>query len=180
MSDVQSMMQGVLQEAGYRTWLVAISKRSALCFEDDSVMGFACVFNDAASLLNDWREIEMTFLRLHGDRIRSAGEKAWNIYSVFLASGAASNHTQGREIRLIEEDLERTRKIAATSITHTEALVAAVLPLLPLQIQPVLDREDVTERFRRRLLTIAPSAAEVVLNESVSPRDVARRLSEAK
>ena len=142
-------------------------------------MGFVYVFDDVKTLLNQWREIEFGFLRHHGDRIRSSGDKAWNIYSVFLASGPASA-TEISEIRLIEEDLERTRKIAASGITHREALVSAVLPLLPLQYQPVLDREDVTERFRRRILAIAPAAVDVLLDESVSPRDVARRLGDAK
>lgn len=179
MSDVQSMAQGVLQQAGYRTWLVAIEKRPAMCFEDESVMGFICVFDGAAALLRDWRELEIGFLRHHGDRIRNAGDKAWNIYSVFLSSGLAAA-VESPEIRLIEEDLERTRKIAATGITHREALVSAVLPLLPLQYQPILDPEDVTERFRRRLLTIAPLAADALLDESVTPREVARRLGDAK
>ena len=147
------MLQGVLQEGGYRTWLISITKRAAVCFEDDSVMGFACIFDDAASLLANWREIEMAFLRHHDQRIRTAGYKAWNVYSVLLASGHATS-TENREIRFIEEDLERTRKLAATGITHREALVSAVLPLLPLQYQPVLDREDMEERFRRRIAAI--------------------------
>lgn len=179
MSDILSLLQGVLQEGGYRTWLTPIDKRTAVCFEDDAVMGFAMLFDEAATLLAAWRDAETAFLRQHGERIRLAGDKAWNVYSVFLTM-ATAHAGDSRVIRLIEEDLERTRKIAASGVSHREALVGALLPLLPLQQQPVLEREDVAERFRRRVLAIAPSAAEMVLNESVSPKDVARRLGSDK
>ena len=179
MSDILSMLQGVLQDGGYRTWLTSIDKRPAVCFEDDAVMGFVRLFDDTTTLLSGWRETETEFLRQHDERIRAAGDKAWNVYSVFLAS-APADPAESREIRLIDEDLERTRKIAASGITHREALVAAMLPLLRLQYQPALDQEDAAERFRRRVLAIAPFAAEIVLDEGVSPRDVARRLGAGK
>ena len=92
------------------------------------------------TLLSGWRETETEFLRQHDERIRAAGDKAWNVYSVFLAS-APADPAESREIRLIDEDLERTRKIAASGIIHREALVAAMLPLLRLQYQPALDQE---------------------------------------
>lgn len=174
MSDMLSLVQGVLQEGGYRTWLAPIEKRTGVCFEDDAVMGFAVLFDDTTSLLAGWRNAEAAFLNMHGDDIRGGGDKAWNVYSVFLAT--ASGPSTARDIRQIEEDLERTRKIAASGVSHREALIAALLPLLPLQQQPALDREDVAERFRRRVVAIAPSAAEILLNESVHPKDVARRL----
>ena len=179
MSDMLSLLQGVLQEGGYRTWLTPIDKRTAVYFEDDAVMGFAILFDDAATLLTGWRDTEAAFLRQNGERIRLAGDKAWNVYSVFLTT-ATANGADSRIIRLIEEDLERTRKIAAAAVTHREALVGALLPLLPLQQQPILERADVAERFRRRVATIAPSVAEILLNENVSPREVARRLGTDK
>jgi hypothetical protein len=174
MSDMLSLVQGVLQAGGYRTWLTPIEKRTGVCFEDDAVMGFAVMFDDTATLLAGWRDFETAFLRMHGEDIRRGGDKAWNVYSVFIAT--ASGEPTGREIRQIEENLERTRKIAASGVNHREALIATLLPLLPLQQQPALDREDVAERFRRRVVAIAPSAAEILLNESVHPKDVARRL----
>lgn len=179
MSDVLSLVQGVLQEGGYRTWLTPLGRRTAVCFEDDAVMGFVAVFDDSAAVLNSWRQSEAAFLQQYVDDIRTAGDKAWNVYSVFLAAGAADPRTT-REIRAIEEDLERTRKIAATGVTYREAVVAALLPLLPLQQQPALNREEVGERFRRRVTAIAPGAADMLLNENVSPKDVARRLAGSK
>jgi len=175
MSDILSMLQGVLQEGGYRTWLTPIDKRVTVCFEDDSVMGCAMPFDDPSTLLATWRSAETAFLLHYAERLRRAGEKAWNVYSVFVTTGK-TDAADTRAIRSIEEDLERTRKIAATGVDHREALVGALLPLLPLQQRPVLDQEDVAARFRRRVLAIASSAADIVLDESVSPKDVARRL----
>jgi hypothetical protein len=179
MSDTLSMLQGVLQEGGYRTWLTPVEKRTAVCFEDNSVMGFAMLFDDPSMLLATWRSVETAFLLQHADRIRVAGDKAWNVYAVFLTT-ATTNAGDIRAIRSIEEDLERTRKIAASGVSQREALVGALLPLLPLQQRPVLEQEDVTARFRRRVLSIAPSAAEIMLDDSVSAKDVARRLGLAK
>ena len=176
MSDMLSLVQGVLQSGGYRTWLTPIEKRTGVCFEDDAVMGFAVLFDDTATLLAGWRATEAAFLHMHGEDIRRGGDKAWNVYSVFLA--IASGESTPRDVRQIEEDLERTRKIAAAGVSHRDALIAALLPLLPLQQQPALGPEDVAERFRRRVVAIAPSAAEVLLDESVSPKDVARRLGD--
>jgi hypothetical protein len=58
---------------------------------------------------------------------------------------------QAREIKWIEENLERTRKIAGSGIADKERLIKVLLPLLPLQFQPVLDSEefDVDQRLRK-------------------------------
>jgi hypothetical protein len=172
-------LQGVLQEGGYRTWLAPIDNRTSVCFEDEAVMGFAVLFDEPTGLLSGWRGAEAAFLQQNGGTIRMAGDKAWNVYSVFLVTATAASD-DAREIRLIEEDLERTRKIAASGVDHREALVAALLPLLPLQQQPVLEREDVAERFRRRVLTIAPSVADTFLDENIPARDVALRLGSVR
>ena len=58
MSDTLSLLQGVLQEGGYRTWLTPIDKRTAVCFEDDAVMGFAMLFDEPAALLAGWRDAD--------------------------------------------------------------------------------------------------------------------------
>lgn len=176
MSDALSQVQGVLQAGGYRTWLTPLENRTAVCFEDDAVLGFVALFDDPAAVLRSWQQTERAFLAQYGNDLRNAGDKAWNVYSVFLASESADAST-ARSIRAIEEDLERTRKITAVGVSHRDAVVSALLPLLPLQQQPALDREDVGERFRRRVTAIAPQAADMLLNEDVSPKDVARMLA---
>lgn len=177
MTDLTSPLQVVLQEAGYQTWVVSIRGVETVCFEDDAVMGFACIFQDAPTLLAHWREVETMWLTGHAPSLHKAGEKTWNVYSVFMCASSADSE-QMREVRAIEENLERTRKIASCALNNRSALIAAVLPLLPLQSQPILDSEDfdLTQRLKKRIATIAPLAAAAALDLRVSPNEVVRLL----
>ncbi|OGP59827.1 MAG: hypothetical protein A2162_01565 [Deltaproteobacteria bacterium RBG_13_52_11b] len=175
MTDIRSIVQVVLQKAGYRTWLESIERLTIVCFEDDAVMGFACVFEDAASLLASWRSTETAFLMRYAENIRAAGQKAWNVYSVFLCE-AAADAVQAREIQWIEEDLERTRKLVATGLISRDEVITALLPILPFQYRPRLDTGDLTQRLRKRIAAIAPAAADSVLDETVPAAEVARLL----
>jgi hypothetical protein len=168
MTDLKSSLQVVLQEAGYQTWLVSLDDLEAIGFEDDATMGFAYVFEDAATTLTRWRELETKLLTRHTLALQKAGEKTWNIYSVFLCTELATPD-QLREIRWIEEDLERTRKIAGCGLTSNSDVVTTLLPLLPLQYQPVLDREDfnLTQRLLKRIANIAPTAADAALDKEI-------------
>jgi hypothetical protein len=173
------LIQVVLQQASYRTWLAEAERLTIVCFEDDAVLGFVCIFDDPAILLQRWRSIETAFLVRYAGDLRTAGQKAWNAYSAFLSSGAADS-VQARQIRWIEEDLERTRKLAATGVISRDDLVAALLPILPFQYQPRLDVEDLTQRLRKRITVIAPAAADAVLDHTVSATDVVRLLTSEK
>lgn len=177
MTDVKSQVQIILQEAEYQTWLASIDGFDSIGFEDDTVMGFACIFDDVGTLLQHWRRIETMFLTRHATSLQTAQEKSWNLYSVFLCSEKA-NEVESREVRRIEENLERTRKIAASGLTDRVDLVMAMLPVLPLQYQPVLDTEDfdLTQRLRRRIADIAPAAATAALDSEVSPIEIVRLL----
>ncbi len=117
----------------------------------------------------------MSLLTRFAAGFRTAGEKAWNVYCVFLC-GSAADSVQNRQVRWIEENLERTRKIAACGLASREDLLRALLPVLPLQYQPVLRAEDVTERLQTRIRTIVPRASHVVLDQAVSPAEVVRLL----
>jgi hypothetical protein len=175
MTELTSTLQIILQEARYKVWLASVERLTAVCFEDEAIMGFACLFGDAKSLLDQWRTVEGALLNRYAPRLREAEDKAWNVYSIFL-SAAAATQSQVREIRQIEEDLERTRKIAACGLTGRDEVVTAMLPVLPLQYRPRLDGEDLTERLRKRIATFAPMAADAALNEQVSPAEVVRLL----
>jgi hypothetical protein len=177
MTDLRSAVQIVLQGAGYQTWLASVEGLVAVVFEDEAVMGFAIMFDDVLSLFKRWHDVETMLLQRHAPSLQRAGEKTWNIYSVFLCSGNADD-VQRREIRLLEEDLERTRKIAACGLATRDDVVTALLPLLPLQYQPLLDTEDldVTQRLRKRIASIAPAAAHVALDPAVRPLEVVRLL----
>jgi hypothetical protein len=177
MTDLKARLQIALQDAGYNTWLGAIDELDVVGFEDEAVMGFTCIFKDAVTMLSRWRDVETRLLAGHASLLQRGGEKTWNVYKVFL-SQAVPDEIQSREIRWIEEDLERTRKLAACGISDQQTLITALLPLLPLQTQPELDRDDfdVTQRLTRRIANIAPSVATVALDPGVSASEVVRLL----
>ena len=177
MTDLKSQLQIILQDAGYSTWLGAMDELEVVGFEDEAVMGFACIFNDVSTMLTRWRDVETRLLAKHASSLQRGGEKTWNVYSVFL-SQMVPDEIQLREIRWIEEDLERTRKLAACGVVDQQTLITSLLPLLPLQSQPSLDREDfdVTQRLTRRIANIAPPAATAALDSKVSTNGVIRLL----
>ncbi|MFZ0928497.1 MAG: hypothetical protein WAN11_07845 [Syntrophobacteraceae bacterium] len=175
MIDVFSILQVLLREAGFITHLDSIDRTSIACFEDDVLSGFCCVFEEPESLLSRWKAMEMSFLKRYAPSLRTAGEKAWNVYCVFLCSPPA-DADQKRQVHWIEEDLNRTRKLAACGLTSRHDLVRTLLPILPLQYQPVVRPDDVTERLRTRIRIISPNASDIVLDESVAPAEVVRLL----
>jgi hypothetical protein len=171
MTDITSTVQIVLQEAGYATWLVSAEQLTAVCFEDDAVMGFACIFEEPSQLLQRWRSVESVLLTRHAPRFREAEDKAWNVYSIYLCSRIGTE-AETREIRRIDEDLERTRKIAACGLVGREDIVRALLPVLPIQYRPRLEGEDLTEQLKKRIAAIAPAAVGVALDDSVPAAEV--------
>jgi hypothetical protein len=175
MTDVRSAIQVILQESGYRTSLVSVDGLVCVCFEDDAVLGFACIFDDVKTLLARWQIVETALLAQHAPRLQTAGDKAWNVYCAFLCPRDATPIEQ-HEIDWIEENQERTRKIAAAGIAGLEELVHALLPVLPLQYRAVLSTEDLTERLRKRIVTIAPEASAAALDDKISAAEVARLL----
>jgi hypothetical protein len=177
MIDLLSTVQVVLREAGFTTRLISGDRSPVVCFEDDALIGFGCVFSDPGELLTTWKAKEMSLLKQNALSFRAAGEKAWNVYCLFLC-GSGADQVQSRQVRWVEEDLERTRKIAACGLASRGDLVRALLPILPLQYQPILQAEDVTERLQRLIRTIAPKASDVALDETVSAAEVVRLLGE--
>jgi len=174
-SDLTSIVQVVLQEAGYQTWLSPVEDVTAICFEDDTVMGYVCPFDQPSALLARWRNVEFKFLARFAPRFREAEDKAWNVYSIFLSAGNASPD-EAREIRRIDEDLEKTRKVAACGLVGQEDIITALLPILPIQYRPSLEGGDVTERLKKRIASIAPAAVDAALNEKIAPTEVVRLL----
>lgn len=173
MSDLLSSTQIVLRDAGYVTRLISIDRNPIVCFEDEVLTGFACVFKDVLTLLEKWRHLETALLTRYAPNLRNAGDKAWNVYVLFLCDKYADS-TQARQIAWVEENLERTRKIAAAGLSSREILIEAILPVLPLQFQPELRLEDVTERLLTRIRAITPQAADAVLNDALAPTEVVR------
>lgn len=176
MSPVGSHVHAVLQEAGFTTWDTTHLRHEIVEFEDTALIGFTAIFATPEQLLAEWQAIETSFLAKHAQRLRLAGDKAWNVYCALLCTGRASDETR-RATRWIEENLERSRKITACEVQTRDDVVNALLPLLPIVSKPILEAEDPSERLRRRITSIAPGAETAALDTAIPPEDVARMLA---
>ena len=173
MIDLLSSTQVLLGEAGFTVRLTSFDKKATIAFEDEVVTGLVCIFATPESLIADWQSAELSLLKRFAHNLRQAGEKSWNVYCVFLCNATATED-QERPVRWIEEDLNRTRKIAACGIGTRDDLIRALLPLLPLQHQPSVEMDDATERLRSRIQAIVGVAHDVVLDGSVPAAEVVR------
>ncbi|MBX3535116.1 MAG: hypothetical protein KF826_12270 [Xanthobacteraceae bacterium] len=178
MIDLQSALHIILEEAGYRAWRVSSPHGQTICFEDESLMGFAVIFDEPRSIVENWKSAETNLLTRFASNFRNARDKAWNVYSVFLSAKNGAEEDV-RSIKEIEENLERTRKIAACGLVSREDIVAAIIPLLPIQYSPRLDQEDLGARLKRRIAAIAPAVTNIALDDAVQPADVVKLLGEA-
>jgi hypothetical protein len=177
MIDLLSTSQVLLKDAGYTVRLSSLQRSSMVCFEDSAVVGFCAVFETPIEMIRKWKMYEDEILVRFSPSFRAAGDKAWNVYCIFLC-GTDPTKNEKREVGFIEEGLERTRKIAACGVSSREALVRALLPILPIQNQPVLTDFDVTERLKRRIGDIAPNAKEVALDDAIPAAEIVRLLGE--
>jgi hypothetical protein len=177
MIDVLSSVQVILRSSGYSVRLEALSKAPLVCFEDETILGFCFSFDQPQDLIERWKAVESEILTRFAPQMRGAGDKAWNVYSVFLCPSPA-DPSQKRAINWIEEDLDRTRKIAGSGIANREDLIRLMLPVLPIQYQPALEQIDLTDRLRRRIGDISPTAAQLALDEATSPTEVVRLLGD--
>jgi hypothetical protein len=136
----------VLERAEYR---VFSNHPSSFHFEDETVMGVLAVFESGEDILTQWRDHQTSFLLLNAAKVRNAGIKSWNIYSVFLADVSHSKET-ARGLMNIEEDFQSTRKIAQANLMSTADIVRSLLPLIPIQniVQLRQDHPDATLRDR--------------------------------
>lgn len=175
MTDLPPIIHLVLRGAGFETWPASIGDDAVIAFEDEAVMGFIRLFGSARELLDEWHATEEALLNRYAAYFRAAGEKAWNVYTVLLTAETPT-HDLRREIRWIEENLDRTRKIAAGGVASREDVVAALLPLLPITAKPVMDVEPAADRLARRIKLIAPEIGDDALNEGITPAEIARRL----
>jgi hypothetical protein len=177
MIDLLSATQVLLRDAGYAVRLSTIQKSPLVSFEDGTVIGFCSVFEQPAEVITKWRSRETEILTRFAPCFRAGGDKAWNVYCVFLCSVVPSK-TESREIAWVEEDLNRTRKIAASGIRTRDELVRVFLPVLPFQYQPRLIENDFAKRLEVRIGEIAPRARAAALDLNLSPEEVVRFLGD--
>lgn len=126
-------VEAVLQEAGYRCKIAGYDP-GVLLFEDDSILGFATLFESAADLLAQWREKQNTFIARTAAALRHSSTKSWNCYAVYLCSSPADDGLKP-QLSDLEENLSLTRKLVADGLATSRDIQRALLPILPIQNQ---------------------------------------------
>ncbi len=179
MTGLIALAETQLARAGYACWRTEVGSTGALGFEDLSVMGFVFEFADAQAIINGWRETEAAMIARHAHAFRRAGEKAWNVYCAFLTE-ADGTKDECRTLRVIEEDLEQTRKLTGTGQVDGDAVGRSLLPILPIMSRPQLGNFAAEERLARRLDALSPGVSGLLLDKSVAPLQVLQHLSEPR
>ncbi|MCL6688055.1 hypothetical protein M8R19_04925 [Pseudomonas sp. R3.Fl] len=172
--DITTQAEIFLRDAWYETWMWTGSAGPVICFESAALMGFVHIFDTSDALLCTWCASQQLALARYAASLRTAGAKAWNVYSVFLTPDQDAR--RAREIERIEEDFSLTRKIARASVVTTDDVEKALLPLLSLRSKPLLGVSNFETRLRTRLKDIPPEAVTAFISNETTPAEVARIL----
>lgn len=164
MSALEQCLE-VLKAAGFQAELLAAPTENVLVFEGDTILGFVHVYAEIETLLSCWQLDADNVLGKHQFVIRRGGQKAWNVYSVFLAEQTPSD-LERAVLASIEEDLRGTRKIARAGANSQSAVRDALLPLLPLQNAPQLDVADIELEIRQRTTELHAAIVDAFLSDS--------------
>ena len=176
--DLAKEVEVVLRDAGFETWPWGDGLGPVICFEDETVLGFVHVFTSIQSLLSGWESAEDKALARFNPALRKAGEKAWNVYSIFLSEEDPSSMSF-EKINRIEENFRQTRKIAKGGISSTESVRNALLPLLPISSLSVIDSVSFEDRLQSSLQEIHADGAKAFL-KGIIPLDVVNILVDDK
>jgi hypothetical protein len=174
--DIANQSQLILRNAGYETMPWTGGSVPVVCFENQSVLGFLYIFPTASAMFENWRAVQEVVLRRFSPAIKLSGQKAWNVYSVFVTEDSAPNTWTAERI---EEDFTLTRKIAHAGVTSLDELRQALLPLLPVASRPQVEQTNFAEILRERLSEISPAAVNAFLG-AAQPKDVADILEESR
>lgn len=137
----------LLEKAGYA---IRATGHAAFHFEDSSVLGVLSVYDSADEIADRWEEVQDSFLVEHDSALRSSPHKAWNVYSVHVTQAEASSK-RVQDLKNIEEDLRRTRKIVGAGLASRSDLRQSLLPLLSIQRLVTLKREPDLDRLHQRI-----------------------------
>jgi hypothetical protein len=174
--DIATQAEVLLRQERFQTWSIASGHVPAVGFEDETVVGFIHVFPSACVLLDGWEAAQRAMLGRHAAALRSAGAKAWHVYSVFLTDDPG-DALAGR-VERIEEDFSLTRKIARCSVRSAADLRRALLPLLSLRVGSAIGEAGFEDRLRARLSDI-PEPAVTAFLRGADAEDVVRILVDA-
>ncbi len=176
MMDLSTQIETLLRSNGYFTSLWTGNKVPIVCLENKTIFGFIHLFESTEDLLSNWKDIQKTTFEHHAEVLNKAGEKAWNVYSVFL-SEEDSKTELFKQLELIEEDFTYSRKIARTGIQTQSDITEALLPLLSIQSHPSLNEVIYEDRLRTRLNDLPQEVITAFLqNKDIEPSEVAQIL----
>lgn len=164
--DISSQTEILLRDAGYETWVWTGPLAPVVVFESQTVAGFVHVFADGQSLLKNWFEAQRQTLDRHALVLRGAGDKAWNVYGVFLAGTATADEV--REIERLDEDFTLTRKIGRANLQTNDELRTALLPLLPVQSSGLAEASRFDDLLRTRLKNVPEAVVDAFLGPATS------------
>ncbi len=149
MSSIILDARAILESSGYRTVAPTVAN-NLLYFEDESVIGVCHAVETVQDLMRDWQMLQDRFIRENTQRLLLDSLKAWNCYSVYLASEpCAPAHLT--KLYAIEEDFRSTRKIVRAGVVGRADVEAGLAPLLPLRRILSLASDDVNGRLAERL-----------------------------
>jgi hypothetical protein len=171
--EIATQAEVVLRQAEYNTWRSTGVSPPVTCFENATLLGFIHVFASLDELMAHWESRQQVTLARHAVALRTAGVKAWNVYSIFLTAEEPSSRL--RALQQIEENFSLTRKIARVAIRTAEDVERALLPLTAVKVQPLLADADFKSRLRSRLKGVPLDALSAFLDET-NADEVARIL----
>ena len=174
--DLKKETEIVLRDAGFETWPWENGPVPVVCFENDASLGFVHFFDGAVELQEGWQGAQDASLARFTLALRGAGEKAWNVYAIFLAKEPADDGSVASLDR-IEENFSYTRKIVRAGIRSQEELTGALLPLLPIRNSPRIDASNFEARLDAALQKIHPKGGRALLGNA-KPVDIAQILAE--
>ncbi len=173
--DIATQSEIFLRDAGYETWAWSNESHEATCFENATLIGFVHVFSTAEELLSIWESAQQNVLSSHSALLQAAGDKAWNVYSVFLSENGTKS--EQREVERIEEDFSQTRKIARTNVRTQDDIERTLLLFTAVRTQSMLLNADFENRFRSRMKNVSEDVLTGFLGGGDAD-DVARMLLE--
>jgi hypothetical protein len=165
MTNIYEEASRKLQEALFDVTGAPVEHGNALLFENDTVLGFAFLYDTAADLISRWAADADGLIATRRFQLKAAGNKAWNAYALLLAAEPPSP-IDAVALSLIEENLAGYRKIARAGCGNLADLNRALLPLLPVQSAPVLDAVDSKLEVRQRATEISPKILDAFLSEA--------------
>lgn len=172
-STLLSSCVSILDEVGYKTKIVQGEGGDFIIFEASTYFGFIFFFENELDLMSSWHSRERSAIEMIKFSLRGAGEKAWNLYSVFLCGAEGGDISW--EIERIEENFALTRKIARIGVKDRIDVENALLPLLPLRTSLKVYEDNFNAVLQSRLDRFPESAVNALIFGG-DPSEIVRAL----